>query len=379
MKALTALLLLSPLAASAHVVPDDVRIQAFLKPDSGRMTILVRMPANALIDILFPTLPGSGSLDLKQVDGFADAGAQVWIADLISIYEDDRPLPPPRLLASRISPVGDLSFNSFGDALKHMQSPHLPPDTLLSQDDAAVDALLEIPIQSVNSRFSLEPRFGRVGVRVTTTLAFLSTTGAVRHYTYEGDPATFDLNPTWIQAVAVFVKSGFARIPGATDDLLFLFCLAFLARRFRSFAIFAAAEAFAIICCAEDWVPATPQFAALIATLAAAAIVYLAIGIITSNEKIPSLAAGLIFGANSWLTLSPVLQFGGAHRQISLLAFSVGLALAQLGALALFAALHIPKAPRTLVIIVAAIALRVSWHRMIESAQALGTMASGLF
>src|ERR1700683_3464069 len=91
-------LMLWPCAVSAHDVPDDVRIKIFLKPEDGRMLILVRIPANALIDILFPTLPGSDWLDLKQIDGCEREGAKVWVADLLSLQEGDHLLPTPQVL-----------------------------------------------------------------------------------------------------------------------------------------------------------------------------------------------------------------------------------------------------------------------------------------
>ena len=193
-------LLLWPIPASAHDVPDDVRIRIFLKPEGDRMLILVRIPASALIDILFPARPESDWLDLRQIDGFALEGAKVWVADLLSIDEDGNPLPAPRVIAARISRGTDASFNTYQRALQHVTGDRLPPDTLLTQDQASVDALLEAPIQSVHSDFSFEPRFARVGVRVTTNLAFLSPNGEIEQFEYEGDPETFHLNPTRNQA-----------------------------------------------------------------------------------------------------------------------------------------------------------------------------------
>src|ERR1700722_2347843 len=87
--AILAALILWPSATSAHDVPDNVSISAFLKPENGRMLILVRMPANALIDFIFPTLSDGNWLDLKNINGLPQDGAKVWIADLLSIYEDD--------------------------------------------------------------------------------------------------------------------------------------------------------------------------------------------------------------------------------------------------------------------------------------------------
>ena len=60
-----------PAPLSAHDVPDRVRINIFLKPESGRMLILARVPANALIDFMFPTVPDGIWLDLKQAEAVA--------------------------------------------------------------------------------------------------------------------------------------------------------------------------------------------------------------------------------------------------------------------------------------------------------------------
>ena len=39
----------------AHEVPDRVHVEMFVKTEGDRFKILVRMPANALIDYLLPT------------------------------------------------------------------------------------------------------------------------------------------------------------------------------------------------------------------------------------------------------------------------------------------------------------------------------------
>jgi len=154
-------LLLWPSAAAAHDVPDDVKLKIFLKPAAGRMLILVRVPANALIDIVFPTRPESDWLDLSQIDGYAREGAKVWVADLLSIYEDGNPLPEPNVIGVRIARKDSSSFDTLQSALAHVSGDRMPSDTLLGQDQAAVDALLETPIRSPHSDFSFEPRFAR--------------------------------------------------------------------------------------------------------------------------------------------------------------------------------------------------------------------------
>src|SRR6185436_16122295 len=149
---------------SAHEVPDRVQIGVFLKPEQRRMLMLVRMPANALIDFLLPTLEGGNWLDLANADAVAAEGARVWIADMLSIYENGAALPKPQLLAVRLSRTNDPSFATFQDALNRVKGAPLPADTLVLQEEVTVDALLEAPIASMQSRFSFEPRFARLGV-----------------------------------------------------------------------------------------------------------------------------------------------------------------------------------------------------------------------
>jgi hypothetical protein len=384
-RALTVLLLLAPLAA-AHSVPDDVRTRAFLKPSGDHMTILVRMPANALIDILFPVVPGTGGLDLRQTDGYAAAGAQVWIADLITLYENGRELPAPRVVETRVSALGDLSFSRYDDALRHLQGERLPPDTFISQDDAAIDTLLEVPIRSADSGFSFEPRFARLGVRVTTTLRFLPSTGGIRQYVYEGDPGTIVLNPPPTEAVALFMRKGGARVADSVDSLLFLLSAALIFRCGRAapitfLALFAAAQAGVLIGSAEGWVSA-PLPAPVCDTIVSATIVLLAIEVIlTSGESdlTPlAIVGGLAFGFTSWLPLQPEIQFGGSHRALSAVGFTLGLALAQFALVAVVGAalqfaVRLTKSPRTAVAIAAAMIIRVSWRRMIDGAHALGS------
>jgi hypothetical protein len=380
-----AALILWPWAASAHDVPDDVRIKIFLKPEDDRMLILVRIPANALIDILFPLRPGSDWLDLKQIDGYAAEGAKVWVADLLSVYEGDNPLPTPQVLAARISRAGSSYFSTFQGALEHVNGDRMPSDTLLVQDQAVVDALLETPIHSARSEFSFEPRFARVGVRVTTTLAFLPVDAGIRQFEYEGDPEPFKLNPNWNQTVARFIPAGFAHFSEETDYLLFLLCVALVFERFRALvtfaAAFAAAQSFALIGTAFGLIPSAVWIPSLWGVLIAAAIVYMGVEAIVAGAADDkrwglAVAAGLVFGSGFWFALKPVIQFGGVHRLASMLAFDAGIVMSYVFTLALIVTavkclLRFSSAPRVAVIIAAAIAVRISWHRMLDRAHSL--------
>jgi hypothetical protein len=380
--ALAALVLL-PCAILAHDVPDDVKITIFLKPDHDRMLFLVRIPANALIDILFPTRPASDWLDMGPIGPFATEGAKVWVADLLAVDEDGQPLPNPQVLAARMSRATDSSFSTFPKAMDRLNGAQLPPDTLLTQDLAVVDALLAAPIRSALSNFSFEPNFARVGVRVTTTLVFLPERGGIRHFQYEGDPAAFPLDPSRSQAVARLFRDGFAGYWKVTDYSLFFLCVALVFQRSRTLlafiTAFAAAQSFAVIGSAFGLMPSAPWIPPLWGAMIAAATAYMAMEAIAAGPAEErrlrlAVATGLIFGAGFWFDLDPLLQFGGAHRSASVLAFDAGMAIAYLSALTLLVIavglLRFSSAPRIAVIIVAALAVRISWHRMLDRAQA---------
>ena len=139
--------------------------------------MLVRMPANALIDFLLPTLEGGNWLDLANADAVAAEGASVWIADMLSIYENgSRAAKTPAARREALSDERPL-VRDVQDALNRVKGAPLPVDTLVLQEQVTVDALLEAPITSMHSRFSFEPRFARLGVVVDTSLTFLTSGG----------------------------------------------------------------------------------------------------------------------------------------------------------------------------------------------------------
>jgi hypothetical protein len=65
---LGALLVALPHSAFPHVIPDDVAVQMFAKPEGGRLHLLVRVPFTA--GRHYFSIPAGGELDLPpQVDG----------------------------------------------------------------------------------------------------------------------------------------------------------------------------------------------------------------------------------------------------------------------------------------------------------------------
>ena len=194
-----------PAEPRAHDIPADVTVQAFVKPEGQRLRLIVRVPLKAMRDVNFPTR-GPGFLDLSRADATLRSAAILWLRDSLALYEDDKPLGPPAMVAVRASLPSDRSFTSFDDAIAHVTGARLPDDSDLVWDQALLDVLFEYPIRSDRSRFSVHPGLARLGVRVVTVLRFLPPGGAVRAFEYVGDPGLIRLDPRWHQAAWHFVK-----------------------------------------------------------------------------------------------------------------------------------------------------------------------------
>ncbi len=79
-------------AAYAHDIPSDVTVQAFLKPSGQHLELLVRVPLQAMRDMIFPER-GPGYLDLEKVEPLLTDSAIQWIANFVDIDEDSTHLP----------------------------------------------------------------------------------------------------------------------------------------------------------------------------------------------------------------------------------------------------------------------------------------------
>jgi hypothetical protein len=288
-----------------------------------------------------------------------------------------------------VSLPSDRSFVSYDDALNHVSGPDLPADTDIQWDQAMMDVLLEYPIASDLSKFSIRPTFARLGLRVVTVLRFLPPGGAVRAFEFAGDPGLVRLDPRWHQAALRFVRLGFVHILDGTDHLLFLLCLVIPFRRIKPLVIvitaFTVAHSLTLIASAWHAGPDGLWFPPLIETLIAASIVYMALenivlsasaaGVDEAQRGIPrwamAFAFGLVHGFGFSFALRESLQFAGSHLLTSLLSFNVGVELGQLAVLAVMVpALHVlfrfVVSERIGTIILSAIVAHTAWHWMGE-------------
>jgi hypothetical protein len=380
----TAVAIASCAVLPAHNIPNDITVQAFFRPDGKHLRLLVRVPLKAMRDVEFPQR-GPGYLDLEQVDSILPDAVNLWIAGALEIFEDDSPLPKPLVLESRVSLESDQSFATYDAALAHLQGPKLTNATNVVWDQVFLDTILEYPIQSDRSRFSIRSELARLGLRTVTVLRFLPPGGAIRAFEFTGDPGVVQLDPRWHQAALRFVKLGFMHILDGTDHLLFLFCLVIPFRRFRALVpivtAFTVAHSITLIASAYNIAPSALWFPPLIETLIACSIVYMALENIVGGATVHrrwmiAFGFGLVHGFGFSFALKETLQFAGSHLLTSLLGFNIGVELGQLLVLALlvpaleFAFRHV-VAERMGTIVLSALVAHTAWHWMIDRADKL--------
>jgi len=376
--------MLLPFCASAHDIPNDVTVQMFVKPEGRHLHLLVRVPLRAMRDISFPQR-GAGYLDIERSNALLPGAAKLWIAGFFEVYEGEALLPNPQVLAMRISLPSDFSFSSYESALAHVTGPPLPDSTDVVWDQTLLDVLFDAPIQSDRSRFSIQPRFARLGLRVITVLRFVPPGGAVRAFEFDGDPGLVRLDPRWYQASLNFVHLGFLHILDGTDHLLFLFCLVIPFRRLRALipvvTAFTVAHSITLIASAYNFAPDFLWFPPLIEVLIAASIVYMALENIVGAGSVQrrwmiAFGFGLVHGFGFSFALRQSLQFAGTHLLTSLLSFNVGVELGQLLVLILLIPVlqlffRYAVAERMGTIILSAIVAHTAWHWMLDRGSVL--------
>jgi hypothetical protein len=375
---LVAAVLLASARPSAHEIPSDVRIQAFLQPADQRLRLLVRVPVAATVnDVDWPTR--GPLLDLAQLQPTVLEASGRWIASRVDLFEADRQLGSPRVAGARLSLPSDTSFDSYESALAHVTGAPLPADVELVASQALVDVLLEYPVTSSDSQISIATRFETAGLRSVTVLRFRTTGGVERAFQFHGDSGLVRLDPRWFQAASRFVVVGFFHILGGVDHLLFLLCLVIPFRRLGALVVivtsFTVAHSVTLIASAYDMAPSALWFPPLVETLIAASIVYMALENIVSpalkRRWVVTFAFGLVHGFGFSFALRDSLQLAGSHVLTSLLSFNVGVELGQLLVLvvaipALDALFRFGVPERMGTIVLSAFVAHTGWHWMTE-------------
>jgi hypothetical protein len=377
--------------AAAHEIPNDVRINAFVKPEGKTLELIIRVPLAAMIEVDFPTR-APGFLMVSRADEALRHATKLYLTDNITVTEDGSALPPPRVLYARVSLPSDRSFTSYEQARAHLAAAPLADDLDLYWNQQLLDVALEYPIRSDRSEFAVRFAFDRLGRNVSTALRFLPPGGAIRAFDFHGDPGLVPLDPSWFQAAWRFVVDGFWHILTGNDHLLFLVCLVIPFRRLRPLIIivtsFTVAHSIALIASALDFVPDALWFPPLVETLIAVTIVYMALENIVyaaldkdasgeiQRRWMIAFAFGIVHGFGFSFALKETLQFAGDHLLTSLIAFNVGVEIGQIAVLIVL----VPAASllfryllpeRIGIIILSALVAHTAWHWMIERGERL--------
>lgn len=376
-------LVLLPVAAgpaAAHEVPDSVTVHVLVRQQDDRLQVLVRTPLEAMQEMQFP-VDVRGILDLEAVrsGGFLSAAANRWITPSLDLFAGDAELPAAAIRAVRLSIPSDRSFTDFDRALAHVREPPLPAATQLVWKQALLDVLLEIPLDAgagaERRRFSIDPRFGRLGLRVLVVVRYESRDGDSRVLRLAAEPGRVRLDPHWGQAGLHFAAMGFKHILGGLDHLLFLACLAAPIRKLRQLVLavtsFTIAHSITLIASAAGLTPRAHWFPALVELLIALSIVYMAseniLGIGQERRWTAAFGFGLVHGFGFSFAFGDSLQFAGSHLATSLLAFNVGIELGQFLVLLLLIPLldlafrRLPD-ERLGTILISAVIVHTAWH-----------------
>jgi uncharacterized membrane protein len=370
-------------SSSAHEVPNEVTVLAFLKPEGQTLRFLVRAPMASLRDISIP-VKDEGYLDIARADDALRDAATLWISDFVELYEDGVRLPKPTVRAVKAELPSSRAFASYDEAVANILGPRLPDDTNIYWEQGMLDVLFEYPIRSQDSRFAIHPGFTRLGLQVNVGLRLLTPGKPERVFDVHAEVGTVELDPRWHQAAWLFVKEGFWHILDGTDHLLFLLCLVVPFRRVRPLLVvvtaFTVAHSVTLVASAYDLAPDSLWFPPLVEMLIAASIFYMAleniIGAHLERRWVMTFAFGLVHGFGFSFLLRERLQFAGSHLLSSLLAFNVGVELGQLLVLVvLIPALGLlftrVVQERLGVIILSAIVAHTAWHWMTERWEAL--------
>ena len=377
MRWLPALVLLAAAAASAHDIPSDVKVRAFVKPEGARLTLLVRVPLEAMRESDIP-VRGPGYIELARAGPALETAARLWLVDNVDVYEDGRRLPAPRIAAVRIALASDRSFASYDQALANVRSPPLDAGLDLYWKQQHLDALLEYPIAAERSEFAIDARLARLGAQVTTTLRFLAPGAPERAFELHGESGLLQLDPRWHHAALRFVELGFRHILDGTDHLLFIACLVIPFRRLRPLVIiataFTVAHSITLAAAALGWAPDGLWFPPMVEMLIAASILYMALenilGAHVQRRWILAFIFGLVHGFGFAFALRESLQFAGSHLATALFAFNVGVELGQVAVLLVLvpvvslAVRYIPE--RWATIILSAFIAHTAWHWVTE-------------
>lgn len=365
---------------SAHDLPLNNTMNAFVKVEPHELHLVLRVPLDLLRAVPFPL---NGDLYNLAAAGPATRQTLDELAGSIEIRENGKPLTAASS-TGRLSLPSDRSFESYDSALAHASEPE-NQSTHIYYDQGYFDSDFVYPISSPKSVFTMQTSVAPdLKDYVKLTIRYLPLGESQRAMMITNQSGQVALNPAWYQAARGFVVLGIEHILSGVDHLLFLFCLILPLRRVRSLVsvvtAFTLGHSITLIGSAYGLAPVGRWFPPFVEAAIAASIFYMAIENIVASEFrhrwLITGFFGLIHGFGFSYALRQDLQFSGRHLLVSLLAFNVGIEIGQLAVLTLMMGILLvvmrgALAGRTGVIVFSAIAAHTAWHWMIDRGEVL--------
>ena len=325
---------------------------------------------------------GAGYLDFERADPVLRRAAEAFAAEAPLFHPDGARLPAV-VAGFRVALPWDRSFTSFESAREALAREPLPADTQVFWNQGFLDIHLRYPAPesgSVSIECGVAPGFGdRVALDLLYERPDPDGGGWKSNLFHisvrEGRVA---LDPSPVQALLAFGRSGVEHILTGWDHLLFLICLIApfgrlgnLRRLLLIVTGFTVAHSITLVAAALGHAPAAGWFAPLVEAVVALSILYTAAENLISasvwRRAVLAFFFGLFHGFGFAFALGESLAFAGDHIPLALFSFNLGVEAGQAAVvLAVIPLLHLlggAERPRFVVnALLSVLAGHAAWH-----------------
>ena len=365
------------MGAQAHEIPNDVKVQSFLKQEEQGITLFIRVPLSSMKEVEFP-LVNNLYLDIPNIKPSLQQAAELWFVDNLKMTQDQQALTQVSVKSARISLPSNRAFISYEQALTHVRSDQWDLPSQLVWNQQYLDVEIEVNAKNKGSNIEIDFGLQRLAQRVAIDLRFQLLNAEERAFEFNAREGAVLLNPSAWQASWRFIQMGFKHILSGTDHLLFIACLILTATKWLSLVgvitSFTVAHSLTLIAAAMGYAPSGLWFMPWVELAIAFSILYMALENIwradVHRRWLVCTLFGLIHGFGFSFALHESMQFAGTHHVLSLLSFNLGVEAGQL----LVLLLGVPVAmwlatkayARVLTIVLSALIAHLAWHWMEE-------------
>ncbi len=363
--------------AQAHEIPNDVKVQSFLKQEEQGITLFIRVPLSSMKEVEFP-LVNNLYLDIPNIKPSLQQAAELWFVDNLKMTQDKQALTQVSVKSARISLPSNRAFISYEQALTHVRSEQWDLPSQLVWNQQYLDVEIEVNAKNKDSNIEIDFGLQRLAHRVAIDLRFQLLNSDERAFEFNAREGAVLLNPSAWQASWRFIQMGFKHILSGTDHLLFIACLILTATQWLSLVgvitSFTVAHSLTLNAAAMGYAPSGLWFMPWVELAIAFSILYMALENIwradVHRRWLVCTLFGLIHGFGFSFVLHESMQFAGTHHVLSLLSFNLGVEAGQL----LVLLLGVPVAmwlatkayARVLTIVLSALIAHLAWHWMEE-------------